>query len=117
VWDELLGTNNDYHVIDFLARDIAADPRCDPKLQPDFAAHKTLDTWAQESREAATAFVYVNGYLKTASMKAFQAKEITADEVPALPPMYLQTAHALARVRVAEAGARLADALRAALAK
>ncbi len=117
VWDELLGTNNDYRVIDFLARDILLDPRCDVTKQPGFAEHKTVDAWAAESREQAVAFVYAKGRLATGSMKDFQAKKLDAVDVPMLPPMYLQTAHELARVRVAEAGARLAEVLRASLEK
>src|ERR1700733_8864378 len=30
VWDELLGTNNDFAVVSFIAHDIVLDPRCEP---------------------------------------------------------------------------------------
>jgi hypothetical protein len=48
-------------------------------------------------------------------MKEFEAKTITAEQVPTLPPSYLMNAHNLCEMRAAEAGFRLAEEIKAAI--
>ena len=112
LWDEMLGTMPNYRMVEFLADDISADPRCDPTKQRDYATHSTPVTWASESHDDAVAFAYLEGRLKTVPMK-----ESKSSDVPTVPPMYLENARDVARVRVAMAGARLAEMIHAVLAK
>ncbi len=117
LWDDLLGTAQNYTAISFLAGDILRDARCDPEKRDDYLKHKTFPEWAEESHDLAVSFVYLDGNISTALMKDYQSKKITVSDVPGVPPMYLENARDVARVRVALAGARLADVLKATLKK
>jgi hypothetical protein len=110
LWDDLLGTATDYTAIHFIANDINLDPRCDVSKHPEFAEHKTYAEWAKESLAYAVSLVYLDGHLNTIPMK--EARESgKANEVPSVPPGYMQNARDLARLRIAEAGARLSATL------
>jgi len=117
IWDELLGTAQTYTAIHFLAGDITRDARNDLEKQDDYRKHKTFPQWAEESHDLAVSFAYLDGHLSTGTMKEYQSKTLSASDVPPAPPMYLENARDVARLRVALAGARLSDILQAALRK
>ncbi len=117
VWDDLLGTAQNYTAVSFMAGDVLRDPRCDVQKHDDYRKHQTPAEWAEESHQLAVSLVYLEGNLSTAVMSDYQSKKIADTEVPGLPTMYLENARDVARVRVALAGERLADVLKAAMKK
>jgi len=115
-WDESMGTSDAYSAIAFLATDVTSDPNLAPEKLAQMKQDASFRSWADESHEYGIAFAYLNGRLRSASMSQFDAKEISADQVPGLPPGYEQNARLVARRRVAMAGYRLADQIKSALA-
>ena len=73
------------------ADDLIGDPT-DPQLAtdklPELSKDTTFDSWINETHQWAIALAYLNGRLKSASWAALEAKQITPDEVPALPASY-----------------------------
>jgi hypothetical protein len=112
LWDESLGNSDAYDAVAFLADEITGDPRLTPEKLSEFAKDQTFDSWIDESTRCAVAFAYLNGRLKSASVAAFDRKEITADQVPNLPSSYVQNMRAVSRRRVALAGYRLAQQIK-----
>ena len=115
VWDDALGNSDSYVALDFLANLITEDPRLSPQKLTELQADRTFDSWAEESYQYAIAFAYLNGRLRTAPMAAYDRKELTYEQVPNLPPSYMENAHALAQRRVALGGYRLAEQIKTAL--
>lgn len=133
IWDNGLGTANSYAALDALARDLTLDPRCDVSKLAEYAKNKDAEQWLGESHDLAVAFVYLEGKLKTVSTASARSTPTSrpggeligtatpgaapSADVPRLPAMYLVNANMICRQRDALAGARLADAIHAALAK
>ena len=116
VWDEALGTSDTYVELDFLANLITADPKLSPaKLGEASLTSRDYAGWARESLEYGAAVAHLNGRLKTASLVAWQKKEIATDEVPTVPPSYAGNVRDVAKQRFAQAGYRLAAQIKAAL--
>jgi hypothetical protein len=115
-WDEQLGISGDsYTAVEFLASDIIADPRCDPAHNPQYAKDTAFRSWADESHDYGVALTYLSGRLKTASYTAWQQHQIPDESIPPLPPGYAANARDLSRHRIALAGWRLADQIKALL--
>ena len=108
-WDGILGNSDGYGAIAFVADEITNDPQLAKDKLPELTKDTSFDSWITESNEYAGSMAYLNGRLKTASEEAWQAKQITMEEVPSLPPSYAINAHDLAKRRAALAGYRLAD--------
>jgi hypothetical protein len=111
-WDGILGNSEAYVALNFLADQITHDPQLAKDKLPELTKDTTFDSWAIESNEYAGSMAYLNGRLKTASEEAWQAKQITVEEVPSLPPSYAINAHDLAKRRAALAGYRLAEEIK-----
>jgi S1/P1 Nuclease len=112
-WDELLGTSDGYGAVDFLATEIMLKPQCDPAKLPQYKSDTTFSSWADESHSLGAAVAYLNGRLRGVPYADYQDQKLTAEDVPALPPSYQSTAREVAEQRVALAGYRLADQLKA----
>lgn len=110
-WDDQLGTSDAYSAIDFLARELCADPTCDPTRNPMYQSDTSFSSWADESHEYAGSIAYLNGRLRGALWQKYSDKEITDQEVPALPAGYAANARDLSKQRVTLAGYRLANQL------
>ena len=78
----------------------------------ELAKDTTFSSWADESYHWGIAMAHLNGRLKSVPFKEFESKSITADQVPTLPPSYLENAHNLSEMRAAMAGYRLADQIK-----
>jgi hypothetical protein len=117
VWDDALGTSDSYGEINFLADLIAADPGLSrQKLGEASLTTRDYAGWARESFDYGASVAHLNGRLKTASLVAWQKKELTKEQVPAVPPSYVGMVRDVAKQRVAQAGYRLAAQIKAALA-
>jgi S1/P1 Nuclease len=114
-WDQLFGTGDTYECVACIADQIADARQYNPRKLGEYKGHRTIDSWAHESFEAACAFAYDEGHLKFAEWRAFSSGKVTAAEVPRLKSTYLINANEIARRRVALAGQRLADVLRMSL--
>lgn len=108
-WDAALGTSDAYDAVAFLADEITSDPQLARDKLPELAKDTTFNSWIEESHRWAIALAYLNGRLKTVPWAALDAKQITVNEVPALPASYAGNARDLSKRRVALAGYRLAD--------
>jgi hypothetical protein len=84
-WDRLLGTNKHYHAIDLAATKIARDAEADGDLQSQLHAHTTIESWAEEGRQAAATFAYLDGRLPLVEWRGIEEKTIPAAEAPILP--------------------------------
>jgi hypothetical protein len=111
-WDDLLGSGESYTFIEHLADGLDAGTQYDPAKSKNYKKHKTQASWAAESVAAAQAIAYLDGQLEFADWKAFEARHITAADVPVLTTTYILNATDAARQRVALAGRRLADTLK-----
>jgi hypothetical protein len=113
-WDDLMGVSGDaYPAVDFLATDVTSDPRCDPSRSPRYQKDSTFRSWADESHDYGVALTYLSGRLRTASYVAWQQHQVPDESIPSLPPGYAANARDLARQRIALAGWRLADQIKA----
>src|SRR5439155_4279547 len=115
VWDDAIGTSDGYTALDFLADQITGDPRLSPQKLSELQKDQSFDSWAEESFQYAISIAYLNGRLRSAPHAAFDRKEITAEDVPNLPPSYLQNVYELSQRRIALGGYRLAEKIKAAL--
>jgi hypothetical protein len=111
-WDDLLGTNEQYRAIAAAGKRIAAAARNLPEANPELQTDRTPESWAKESHDWAVSVVYMGGELETAEYRAYQRKEISEADVPAIPLAYEDNARALAQERVVLASYRLAELLR-----
>jgi hypothetical protein len=114
-WDDSLGTTDSYVEIEFLADNILAQPQCDPMRMPEYKSDTTFASWAEESHQYAIGVAYLNGRLRGLPEVPNATTRPAADEVPMLPESYMLTARELAERRVALAGFRLADQIKALL--
>jgi hypothetical protein len=116
VWDDALGTSDSYGELDFLADLITSDPQLSPAALGEASlSSRDYAGWARESLESGGAVAHLNGRLKTASLVAWQKKQIPTSQVPTVPPSYASNVRALAKRRFAQAGYRLAAQIKAAL--
>lgn len=115
-WDESMGTSDAYSAIAFIATDITSDANLSPEKLAELKTDASFRSWADESHEYGAAFAYLNGRLRNVPMAQRDAKEISADQVPGLPPGYEQNARTVARRRIMLAGLRLAEQIKSALA-
>ena len=116
-WDDAMGTSDAYEAIVFNADHILGQPQYAKEKLPELTKDTTFASWGDESFRWGVALVYLNGRLRSAPYKDFDAKQITVEQVPALPASYLVNSHNLAELRAAEAGYRLAEQIRQVLAK
>lgn len=114
-WDQLFGTGDTYDCIASITDQIADAPQYNPRRLKECKAHKTIQSWANESFEAAGAFAYDEGHLKFAEWRSFNSGKVGAAEVPRLKTTYIINANEVARRRVSLAGQRMADLLRKSL--
>jgi len=118
VWDEAMGTSDSYGEMTFLADLITAEPRMSrEELGESSLTTRDYAGWARESLEYGASVAHLNGRLKTASLVAWEKKQLTKDQVPAAPPSYAGMVRDLAKRRFAQAGYRLAAQIKAALAQ
>jgi hypothetical protein len=110
-WDGILGNSDAYLALTFLADEITNDTQLWQSRLPEIAKDKTFDSWINESTDYGIAFAYLNGRLRTAPRAAWEAKQLTLEEIPSLPPSYAINAHDVAKRRAALAGYRLAAEL------
>ena len=111
-WDGALGMSEAYAAIAFHADQITGDPRLARDKLPELAKDTSFASWADESHEWAIAMAHLNGRLRTVPIAQYEAKQITADDVPVVPWSYAINAHDLAQRRIAAAGYRLADQIK-----
>ncbi len=114
-WDRLLGTSTRYHAIDLSAQRIARAAEQDRELLPQLQAHATVESWAEESLQAAVTFAYLDGRLPLIDYRGIEHGAIPATEAPILPSGYSEAARDVARQRAAMAGYRLVAVLEQAL--
>ncbi len=105
-WDQLLGTGESYTFIDHKADEIK-ELWPASKLQKEFK-HKTYQSWADESYNAAVAFAYLDGNVPHAKW----VNGITAAQIPDLDTSYEDNARMIAKRRAAVAGIRLGQKLK-----
>lgn len=110
-WDRLLGTSTHYRALDKLAQRIETAARGDRELAEQLRTHTTIDSWAEDSLQAAVEFAYLNGRLPMVDYRLVERHEVPDDEVPVLPSGYSAAARDLARHQAALAGERLAGML------
>ena len=108
-WDDLLGTGESYTFIDHTAVMIEANPLLEKAKLKELKAHRTYRTWAEESADYAEAFAYLDGQLRHAVYR----DTTSAADVPDLNLGYEANAHSVAQRRVAAAGVRLGQKLKA----
>jgi hypothetical protein len=114
-WDQLFGNGDTHDSIASITDQIADAPQYDARKLKEYKNHKTIQSWANESFEAAGAFAYDEGHLKFVEWRAFNSGKVTAADVPRLKSTYIVNANEVARRRVSLAGRRLADLLRKSL--
>jgi hypothetical protein len=85
-WDGMPGNTSSYEMVDFLAQQISNEPQSDPTKRSSYKEHTTFESWVRESHEFAISVGYQNGRLRGAPYSEWEAKRITAEDVPALPP-------------------------------
>jgi hypothetical protein len=108
-WDGLLGGNQTLNDIRGRAADILADAKL-RKAAESAAAKMAVEVWVVESNQLAKDFVYSKLILDEVAAREADASQ-PLQKVD-LPQEYRQQAGQLARQRVAEAGYRLAEALK-----
>jgi hypothetical protein len=101
-WDSILGTDTDWDKVTSEAHDI--ESTYPASSLPELKTDTTALSWAHESYTAAIKYVYMNGKIVN-----------HGGNPTTLPPSYEGAGVAVARKRVAEAGYRLADAIKDAL--
>ncbi|HVA50998.1 MAG TPA: S1/P1 nuclease [Pirellulales bacterium] len=107
-WDHLLGTNTHARALEELAKRIEAGAESDRDLAARFRSHETVQSWADESYQAAVEFAYLNGRLPIVDYRLVERKEVDVHEVPVLPAGYAATARDVAHRQAALGGRRLA---------
>ncbi len=111
-WDDRLGTDSHFPTVKAQAESLARNPRFADGQLPEFAQHRSFESWAAESYLAAKTNVYRDGHLEFALWDDFDQRRITADDVPILLQGVEAKANTLARRRVVLAGYRLAEKLK-----
>jgi hypothetical protein len=114
-WDDALGTDASYESIVAAGDEITADPTLAAAAFPELAQHSTPQSWSEEGFSLSQQYVYLHGNLPIADYDAFDRKQLSANQVPLLPPEYERDARQLALRRAALASHRLAAAIRQSL--
>ncbi|HET6882872.1 MAG TPA: hypothetical protein VFI31_22075, partial [Pirellulales bacterium] len=73
--------------------------------------HTTIESWPEDSLQAAVEYAYLNGRLPMVDYRLVERHEVPDNEVPVLPAGYSAAARDLARHQAALAGERLAGML------
>ncbi len=111
-WDDRLGTDSHFPTVKAQAECLARNPHFADGQLPEFAQHRSFESWAAESYLAAKTNVYRDGHLEFALWDDYDQRRIMADDVPILPQGAEAKANTLARRRVVLAGYRLAEKLK-----
>ena len=111
-WDDRLGTDSHFPTVKAQAESLARNPHFADGQLPEFALHRSFESWAAESYLAAKTNVYRDGHLEFALWDDYDQRRIMADDVPILPQGAETKANTLARRRVVLAGYRLAEKLK-----
>ena len=111
-WDDRLGTDSHFPTVKAQAESLARNPHFADGQLPEFAQHRSFESWAAESYLAAKTNVYRDGHLEFALWDDYDQRRIMADDVPILPQGAETKANTLARRRVVLAGYRLAEKLK-----
>ena len=111
-WDDRLGTDSHFPTVKTQAESLARNPHFADGQLPEFAQHRSFESWAAESYLAAKTNVYRDGHLEFALWDDYDQRRIMADDVPILPQGAETKANTLARRRVVLAGYRLAEKLK-----
>jgi hypothetical protein len=102
MWDGLLGRSTSPSSIDSEVAEIMNVPIADP-----FDLATRPAEWAKHGFALAVQHAYLNGDLRPANAD----RKLATDTVPSVAETYAKDAGALARIQVAKAGARLAEAI------
>ena len=111
-WDDRLGTDSHFPTVKAQAESLTRNPHFADGQLPEFAQHRSFESWAAESYLAAKTNVYRDGHLEFALWDDYDQRRIMADDVPILPQGAETKANTLARRRVVLAGYRLAEKLK-----
>jgi len=93
------------------------NPIYTPEKLTEIASHRRYVDWAFESFQLAASTAYDGGNLKFVSQKQLDERTVAREDVPILPAVQQEKAHAVANRRVTVAGYRLAEQLREILAR
>jgi hypothetical protein len=112
IWDDLFGKSPSWSSIQGSVSDVGqAEQANQTQIDADLKSNTTPEAWANEGVAAAKKYAYLDGKLDVANQEDHPTKE----DVPVVPSDYMKNAGAYARIAVAKAGHRLADALMNAL--
>jgi hypothetical protein len=106
LWDGLLGKSTTASAIGKVVQEVNAMIGADPDLiKGDLENHKTFESWAKESFEAATKHAYLNGKLPLGD------GDEDASDIAVAPEDYAKNSGRIARIQIGKAGARLATTI------
>ncbi len=114
-WDGILGYDSRFSSVCDLADLLSRDPTLAPDKLAELATHKRPRDWAAESYAAAKTHAYLDGKIPLVLYSEIEGKKGGEDQVPAVSTIEGATSRTLARRRMALAGNRLAETLKAAL--
>jgi hypothetical protein len=110
MWDGLLGKSTTASAIGRVVKQVNDMIEASPELiKDDLENHKTFESWAKESFEAAKKYAYLNGKLPLGDAHD------DASDIAVAPDDYARNAGRIARIQIAKAGARLATTIANAL--
>jgi hypothetical protein len=116
-WDGILGYDSRFSSVCDFADLLSRDPTLAPDKLEELTSHKQSRDWAAESFAAAKAHAYLDGKLPLVVYADVEDKKIAADKVPAVSSIDGAASRTLARRRIVLAGNRLAETLKATVAK
>lgn len=105
-WDQLPGLNGSYAYITQEAKALIHDQTLRAQTAHDFAAHKTIASWTQESFYLAVQFAYSGGNLPFFRADDVNSARQSRAHIPKLSPAYIDEAHSIARRRLLLAAER-----------
>jgi hypothetical protein len=106
MWDGLLGKSTTASAIGRVVEQVNTLIQTNPDLiKNDLQNHKTIESWARESFEAAKKYAYLNGELPLGE------EDDDASDIAVAPDDYAKNSGRIARIQIAKAGARLASML------
>lgn len=111
-WDSLPGGDLSYPSILALADKLAAAPELQPDRLPEYAQHRTIPAWVQESFRTAVDLGYAPDRVKWVQASAVKSGKVAEADIPAVSAEYARDAHLAMQRRLALAGLRLAEALK-----
>jgi len=112
LWDQLPGLNFSYKAVAALADQLATAPELQPARLNEYQAHRTIDSWVQESYQLAVNFAYAADRIQFVDAADVKSGKVADSAIPALKDDYLRDARQIARRRLALAAWRLNDALK-----